>query len=54
MGQKVNPIGMRISVNKKWNSAWFAKKEYPDFLIEDFKIRDFIKKEFAKRKDAAI
>lgn len=54
MGQKVNPIGMRISINKKWSSAWFAKKEYSDFLIEDLKIRDFIKKEFAKRKDAAI
>jgi len=54
MGQKVNPIGLRIGVNKKWSSIWFANKEYPDLLIEDLKIREFIKKEFSKRKDAAI
>ena len=54
MGQKVNPIGLRIGINKKWASVWFANKEYPDLLIEDLKIREFIKKEFAKKRDAAI
>jgi len=45
MGQKVNPIGLRLNINKNWNSLWFAKKkEYGQYLIEDFKIRKYIKK----------
>ena len=45
MGQKVNPIGLRIGINRGWDSIWFAKKnEYGNFLIEDYKIRDYIKK----------
>jgi len=45
MGQKVNPIGFRIGINRDWDSVWFAKKnKYGQFLIEDFKIRDYIKK----------
>jgi len=44
MGQKVNPIGFRLNINKNWNSLWFAKKkEYGQYLIEDFKIRKYIK-----------
>ncbi len=54
MGQKVNPIGLRIGINKKWSSIWFAKKEYSDNLIEDMKIREFIKRTLGKNKDAAI
>ena len=45
MGQKVNPIGLRLGINRDWDSLWFAKKkEYGKLLIEDFKIRDYIKK----------
>ena len=45
MGQKVNPIGLRVGINRGWDSIWFAKKnEYGKFLIEDYKIRDYIKK----------
>jgi len=45
MGQKVNPIGLRLGINRGWDSIWFAKKrEYGKFLIEDFKIREYIKK----------
>ena len=45
MGQKVNPIGLRIGINRGWDSIWFAKKrEYGKFLIEDYKIREYIKK----------
>ena len=45
MGQKVNPIGLRIGINRGWDSIWFAKKrEYGNLLIEDYKIRDYIKK----------
>jgi len=45
MGQKVNPIGLRLGVNRGWDSVWFAKKnQYGKNLIEDFKIREYIKK----------
>ncbi len=45
MGQKVNPVGFRLGVNRSWDSIWFAKKgEYGKYLIEDYKIREFIKK----------
>ena len=45
MGQKVNPIGLRLGINRGWDSVWFAKKrDYGKFLIEDYKIRDYIKK----------
>ena len=45
MGQKVSPIGLRLGINRGWDSIWFAKKnEYGRLLIEDYKIRDYIKK----------
>ena len=49
MGNKVNPIGMRLQVNRTWDSRWFANtKDYGDLLLEDLKIREFIKKECAQ------
>ncbi|MGN1338590.1 MAG: 30S ribosomal protein S3 [Candidatus Coprovivens sp.] len=52
MGQKVNPIGLRVGVNKDWESNWFAKKgEFGSLLIKDDKIRKYIA---ANMKDAAI
>ena len=45
MGQKVNPIGLRLGINRDWDSVWFAKKkEYGKLLMEDYKIRDYIKR----------
>lgn len=45
MGQKVNPIGMRLSLTKNWSSKWYAsKKDYPGMLEEDMRIRKHIKK----------
>ena len=45
MGQKVNPIGIRLGITRGWDSVWFAKKsEYGKLLIEDYKIREYIKK----------
>ena len=45
MGQKVNPIGLRVTVDKDWRSRWFAgKKQFGELLIEDQKIRDLVKK----------
>ena len=52
MGQKVNPIVMRLGLNKGWSSKWYAKgEEYANLLHEDIKIRSFISKEL---KGAAI
>ena len=45
MGQKINPIGLRLGINRGWDSTWFAKKkDFGKYLIEDFKIRNYIKK----------
>ncbi|MES2308334.1 MAG: 30S ribosomal protein S3 [Verrucomicrobiota bacterium] len=52
MGQKVNPIGFRVGVNRAWRSIWYAsKKDYSTYVVEDFKIRQFIKK---KLESAAV
>lgn len=51
MGQKVNPIGYRLGVNKDWQSKWYAEKDYADKLIKDVKIREYLEKNL---KDAAI
>lgn len=52
MGQKVNPISLRVSVNKDWRSRWFAgKKEFGDLVGEDLKIREIVK---SRLKDAAV
>ena len=43
MGQKVNPIGLRLGVNKTWQSRWYADpREYADLVLEDFKIRKLV------------
>ena len=46
MGQKVNPIGFRLGVNKTWDSQWFAERNYSKLLHEDIKAREYIKKKF--------
>ena len=51
MGQKVNPIGYRLGVNKDWQSKWYAKKDYAKYLNNDIKIREYLEKNL---KDAAI
>ena len=46
MGQKINPVGLRLGINRTWESRWFANKgEYGDLLQEDLKIRKMLKKE---------
>jgi|TARA_B110000438_G_scaffold303774_1_gene367252 small subunit ribosomal protein S3 len=45
MGQKANPISLRLGINRTWDSIWFAKKrDFGKFLIEDFKIREYIRR----------
>ncbi len=49
MGQKINPIGFRLQVNRTWDSRWYANSnEFGDLLLEDIKIREFIKKELVQ------
>ncbi|MBN2768131.1 MAG: 30S ribosomal protein S3 [Campylobacterales bacterium] len=46
MGQKVNPIGLRLGINRNWESRWFpAKSRATQFIAEDYKIRKYLKKE---------
>ena len=48
MGQKINPIGFRLAVNKNWTSRWYAnKKNFAPMLAEDIKVRDFLKRKLA-------
>jgi small subunit ribosomal protein S3 len=42
MGQKVNPVGLRLGINRTWDSRWFAKKDYAPLLQEDLKLRKFL------------
>lgn len=44
MGQKVNPTGLRLGINRTWDSRWFADKNYADLLLADLKVRSFLKK----------
>ena len=43
MGQKVNPLGLRLNITRTWDSIWYADKEYATYLIEDQKIRKYLK-----------
>lgn len=43
MGQKVNPISLRLGINKTWDSRWFSEKDYADQLHQDLKIRKYVK-----------
>ena len=51
MGQKTNPIGIRIGINKTWDSTWFDEKNYASKLHEDILIREFLNK---KLSDASL
>lgn len=52
MGQKVNPVGLRLGINRTWDSRWFANKtEYGQLLLEDMKIRDTLMQDL---KQAAV
>ncbi len=51
MGQKVNPVGIRLGINRTWDSRWFSAKNYAEKLIEDLKLRAFV---FDKLKSAGV
>jgi small subunit ribosomal protein S3 len=44
LGQKVNPVGLRLGIIKTWDSRWYAGKKYSDYILEDYKLRGFLKK----------
>jgi len=44
LGQKVNPIGLRLNIVRSWESTWYAGKDYSKYLLEDQKLRKFLKK----------
>ena len=46
MGQKVNPIGLRVGIIRSWESRWFSEKNYRQWLAEDIKLREFVKERF--------
>lgn len=48
MGQKVNPIGLRLGINRTWDSRWYADGNYADLLHEDLEIREFLFKRLAQ------
>jgi small subunit ribosomal protein S3 len=48
MGQKINPVGFRLAVNRNWSSKWYAnKRSFAPMLAEDIKVRDFLKRKLA-------
>lgn len=52
MGQKVNPVGLRIGINRDWSSRWYAnKKDFSQNLVQDMKIRNYLE---PKLKDALL
>jgi small subunit ribosomal protein S3 len=48
MGQKVNPIGLRLGINRTWESRWFARKEYGNLLLDDLGLRKFLQKRLSQ------
>ncbi len=54
MGQKVNPIGFRLGINKTWDSRWFSGKDYARFVLEDHEIRKFLRKRLSQAGVAKI
>lgn len=53
MGQKVNPVSMRLQVNKNWQSKWFATKDYAKTLTEDIRIRKIIARMLSSKSGVA-
>ena len=51
MGQKVNPVGLRVGIIRDWESKWYAEKDYANLLHEDIKVREYITKRLS---DASV
>lgn len=51
MGQKVNPIGLRLGINRTWDSRWYSRRQYGELLHQDLTLREFLEKEL---KEASV
>jgi small subunit ribosomal protein S3 len=54
MGQKINPIGLRVGINRTWDSRWFAGKDYADLLHEDLRLKKYLTERLAQAGIARI
>ncbi len=54
MGQKVSPTGLRIGINKDWESKWYADKDFAKYLNNDYKIRNYLNKKFKNARISQI
>ena len=54
MGQKVNPIGLRLGIIRGWQSRWYADDKYKDYLAEDLKIRKFVRQKLVRAGVSAV
>ncbi len=49
MGQKVNPVGIRLGITRDWTSKWFANtRNFPAYIHQDWEVREFLKKKLAE------
>jgi small subunit ribosomal protein S3 len=49
MGQKVNPVGIRLGITRDWTSKWYAnKRNFPGFILQDWQVREFLKKKLSE------
>jgi small subunit ribosomal protein S3 len=49
MGQKVNPVGIRLGITRDWTSTWYAnKRNFPAYIFQDWQVREFLKKKLAE------
>lgn len=54
MGQKVNPVGLRLGIIENWRSRWFATKDFADFVSEDIRIREWVQKKLSRAAIAKV
>ena len=55
MGQKINPIGFRLAVQRNWSSKWFAVgRKFSEMLLQDIEVRQFLKKRLAHASVAKV
>jgi small subunit ribosomal protein S3 len=48
VGQKVNPVGLRLGINKTWDSRWFSQRDFAKNLNEDLNVRKFVVKKYGE------
>ncbi|MGX7349672.1 30S ribosomal protein S3 [Dolosicoccus paucivorans] len=54
MGQKINPLGLRVGVIRDWDAKWYAEQQYADYLHEDLKIREYLNEKLSEASISSI